>query len=153
MLPEWVALNPQTEQVLKPEFDWVAVLVLPEWVVPNPPTKLALKPEFHLVVGCEPAEMPEFCCLPPTPRGANVTFGFVTPTLRPMAAVGVLPRNAMIVLMFAVAVAAMAAMGVLLGDKRITLAFAATVVVAAVTFIGGGVGVCDIVGLLGERWV
>ncbi len=71
VLLKWVELNPPTKPALKPEFNWAVVLVLPEWVAPNPPTELALKPQFNWVVGCKPAEMPKFCCLPPTLRGAE----------------------------------------------------------------------------------
>jgi hypothetical protein len=44
-----VAPNPPIEPALKPDFNWVVVLVLPEWVTPNPTTKLALKPKFDKV--------------------------------------------------------------------------------------------------------
>ncbi len=123
------------------------VLVLPKWVAPNLPTKLALKPGLDWVVGCKPAGTPEFCCLTPTPRGANVPFRFVLPTLRPMTAMGVLPGNTMIVLALAAlaAAAAMAATGIPPGDKRIVLTFKATAVAVATTFEGGEVGVCAMV--------
>jgi hypothetical protein len=48
VLPEWVAPNPPTKPALKPDFDWVVVLVLPKWVAPKPITK-ALKPKFDKV--------------------------------------------------------------------------------------------------------
>jgi hypothetical protein len=67
--------------------------------------------------------------------------------LRPMAVKAVPLGDAVIVLAFAVA-AAMVAIDVLPGDKKIALAFAA-IVVAALMFVGGGDGVCDIVALLG----
>jgi hypothetical protein len=57
--------NPPTKPALKPEFNWVVlVLVLSKWVAPNLPTKLALKPKLDWVVDYKPVEMPEFCCLP-----------------------------------------------------------------------------------------
>ncbi len=100
----------------------VMVLVLPKEVAPSLPTKPAFVPEFDWVVGCKPAELPEFCCPPPTPRGADMKFGFVPPAFPPVAAMGVPPG----VVVFA-------------------LAFAATVVVgAALTFGGWGVEVCNI---------
>jgi hypothetical protein len=51
VLRKCVAPNPPTEPALKPEFDWVVVLVLPEWLAPKPTTKLALalKPELDEV--------------------------------------------------------------------------------------------------------
>jgi hypothetical protein len=50
VLLKWVAPNPlPTKPALKPEFDWVVVLVLPEWLAPIPTTKLALKPKFDEV--------------------------------------------------------------------------------------------------------
>jgi hypothetical protein len=99
--------------------------------------------------------MPEFCCPPPIPRGANVTFGFILPVLRPMAAMSILPGNVVIPLAFAAAVAAMAATGIPPGEKVMVLAFTATAAAAeASTFGGGGgVGVSNIVALLGESWV
>ncbi len=45
------------------------------FMTPNLPTKPAFVPEFDWVVGCKPAESPEFCWSPPAPRGANMTFG------------------------------------------------------------------------------
>jgi hypothetical protein len=148
VLPEWVALNLPTKLALKPKFNWVVVLVLPKWVAPNRPTEPALKPKFDWVVGCEPAKLPGFCCLLPTPRGANMMFGFVPGALRPMAATSVPPGDVVIALAFAFAVAAVAvaATCVLLGDKGIALAFAATATAAAM-FVGGEVGVCSIVGV------
>ncbi len=122
------------------------VLVLPKWVAPNPPTEPALKPEFDRVVGCKPAGMPEFCCLPPTPGGANVTSRFAPPMLRSMAAMGIPPGDMVIVLVFAAAAAAMVAIGVPPKDKGIALAIVATAVAVA-TFVGGEVGVCAIVGV------
>ncbi len=89
VLPKWVAPDPPTEPALKPKFNWVVVLVPPGQVAPNPPTELALKPEFDWVVGCKLALKPEFCCLPPTLGGANMTSGFTLPMLRLMAAMGV----------------------------------------------------------------
>jgi hypothetical protein len=80
-------------------------------------------------------------------------FGFVLPMLRPMAVMGVPPGNVVTVLVFVLATAAMAVMGVPLGDKGITLAFAVTAAVAVATFVGGGVGVCNIIALLRESWV
>ncbi len=151
VLPKWVAPNLPTESAVKPKFDWVVVLVPPGWVAPNPPTELALKPEFDWMVGCELALKPEFCCPLPTPGGVNVTSGFAPPMLRPVAAMGIPPGDAMIVLAFAAVAAAMAVIVVLPGDKGIALAFAATV--AAASIVGGGVGVCNIVALLGESWV
>jgi hypothetical protein len=74
-------------------------------------------PKFNWVVGCKLEELPEFYCLPPTWRGAKVTFRFVLPTLMPMAATGVL-----------------------LGDVVFALAFAETVAVAAALTFGGGKG-------------
>ncbi len=103
--------NPPTKPALKPKFNWVVVLVLPKLVAPNPPTKLALKPEFNWVLGYKPSERPELCCPPPTQRGANVTFGFVPPTLRPMAAMGIPPKNVLIVLAFVAAAAVMGSNG------------------------------------------
>ncbi len=155
VLLEWVAPNPPTKLALKSKFDWVVVLVLPEWVAPNPPTKPVLKPKFNWVVGCKPAELPEFCCPLLTPRGANVTFRFIPPTLRPMAATGILPGNGVIALVFAAgATAAMEATGILPGDKVMALAFTATAVAAAASmFGGGGVVVSNIVASLGESWV
>ena len=143
--------NPPIKPALKPEYNWVVVLVPPEWVAPNPPTKLALKPEFDWVVGCKLALKPKFCCPPPTPGGENVTSGFALPMLRPMAIKGVPPKDAVIVLAFAAEAAAMVAIIVLPGDKGIVLAFASTTVAAAI--VGGGVGVCNIITLLGESWV
>ncbi len=141
VLSKQVTPNLPTKLALKPKFDWVVVLVLPGWVAPNLPTKLALKPEFNWVVGCKLALKPEFCCLPPTSGGANVTSGFVPPMLRPMATKGVPPGDAVIVLAFAVAAAAMAAIVIPLGDKGIVLKFAATAAAAAI--VGGGVGICN----------
>ncbi len=57
----------------------------------------------------------------------------------------------MIVLVFVAAAAAMVAISILPGDEGIALVFAVTVAVAAI--VGGGVGVCNIVALLGESWV
>ncbi len=148
----WVApLPPQ----LPVRMFGIVALVLPEWVAPNPPAKPALKPEFDWVVCCKPAELPEFCCPPPTPRGANVTFGYILPTLRPMAAMGVPLGDVVIALAFAAAVAAaIAATCVLPRDKFMALMFTATAAAAAtLTFGGGWVGVRNIVALLGESWV
>ncbi len=139
----------------------VVVLVLPEWVAPNPPTEPALKPEFDWVVGCKPAELPEFCYPPPTPRGASMMFGFIPLTLRLMAVAGVPLGEVVIALVFAAVAAAavvgaatMAATGVPPGDKVMALAFMATVAAAAAsTFGGGGAGVCNILALLRESWV
>ncbi len=109
--------------------------------------KLALKPKFDWVVVCKLALKPKFCCLLPTPGGANVTSGFALPILRPMAAMGIPLRDAVIALMFAAAVvAAMAAISILPGGKGIVLAFAATAEAAA-TFVGGEVGFCAILGV------
>jgi hypothetical protein len=47
----------------------------------------------------------------------------------------------------------MTATGILPGDAVIVLAFAAVVAAAASTFVGGGVGIHDIVASLGESWV
>jgi hypothetical protein len=70
-------------------------------------------------------------------------FEIVTPIdLRPMAATGVPPGDIVIALAFAVAATAVAA-----------AAAAAAAAVVASTFGGGGVGVCDIVALLGKSWV
>jgi hypothetical protein len=80
-----------------------------------------------------------------------MTSGFTPPMLMPMAAMGVLLRDAMIVLAFAAAAAAIAAIGNPPGDKGIVLAFAVTALAAAI--VGGGIGVHDIVALLGESWV
>jgi hypothetical protein len=103
----------------------VVVLVLPKEVAPSPPTKPAFVPKIDWVVGCKPTELPEFCCLLPTPRGANVMFIIVPPMLTPIAV-----------------------MGILLGYIVMALAFTATAAaVAASTFRDGGVGVCDIVAL------
>ncbi len=88
-------------------------------------------PEFDWVVGCKPAELPEFCCLLPAPRGANVMFRFVLPTLMLMATMGFMPEYVVMV-----------------------LAFRATAAAAVeLTFGGGGGGVCNIIALLGESWV
>ncbi len=46
----------------------------------------------------------------------------------------------------------MVAIGVPPGDEEIALAFAA-IAVAALMFVGGGDGVCNIVASLGESWV
>jgi hypothetical protein len=148
VLPEWVASNLLTEPALNPKFDWVVVLVPPRWVALNPPTKLALKPKFDWVVGCKLALKPKFCCPMPTPGGANVTSGFALPMLRPMAAMGVPPGDTAIVLMCVAAVAAMAVIDVLPRDEGTVFTFAATTAVAAI--VGGGVGVCNIVVMLGE---
>ncbi len=151
VLLEWVAPNPPTKLAMKPKFDWGIVLVLPKWVAPNPPSELALKPKFDWVMGCKLEELPEFCCLLPTLRGANMTFGFIPPTLRPMAATGVPPGNVVIALAFAAAaMVEMAATGISPGDKLMALAFTETVVaaVAALTFGGGGVVVSNIVASL-----
>jgi hypothetical protein len=150
MLSKLVAPNPPTKLALKPKFDRVVVPVLPEWVAPNLPTEPALKPEFDWVVGCEPAELPEFYCPSPTPRGANVMFRFVLPMLRPMAAMGIPQGDVVTALGFAVAAAAVATaaavMGTLLRDEGTMLAFMATVAVVA-TLVGGKVGVQAIVGM------
>ncbi len=155
VLPKWVAPNPPNEPALKPKFDWVVVLVLPEWVAQSPTTEPSLKPKFDWVVGCKLAELHEFCCPPPNPRGANVMFGFIPPTLRPMTAMGIPPGNVVMALAFmvAAAAAAAAATGVLPGDKVMALAFTATAAVAAALALGGEeVGVCIVV-LLKESWV
>ncbi len=134
----------------------MVVLVLPKWVAPNLPTKPALKPKFDWVVGCKPAELPEFCYPPPAPRGANVTFGFILPMLRPMAATGIPPGDVVIALVFAeeAATAAIAVTGILPGEVVMALAFtaaaAAAAAVAASMFGGGGVGVYSIVATLRE---
>jgi hypothetical protein len=94
--------------------------------------------------------VPEFCYLPPTPGGANVTNGFAPLILRPMAAMGIPLGGAVIVLVFVAAAAVMVAIGILPGDEGIALAFAATAAVA--TIIGGGVGGCNFVALLRESW-
>ncbi len=152
VLPEWVAPNPPTEPALKPEFDWwVVVLMPPKWVAPNPPTELALKPKFNWVVGCKLVLKPKFCCLPPTPGGANLTSEFALPMLGPVAAMGVPPGDVMIVHALAAAVAVMAVIVVPPGDKGIALAFMATALAAAI--VGGGVGVCGIVASLRESYV
>jgi hypothetical protein len=117
----------------------VVVLVLPKKMAPNPPAKPAFMPKFDWLVGCKPAELPEFCCLLPAPRGANVTFQFVPLTILPVAATGVPPG----VLVFALAFVAVAA----------AAAVAAVAAAAASMFGGGGVGVCNIIALLGESWV
>jgi hypothetical protein len=60
------------------------------------------------------------------------TFGIVAPIdLRPMAVMGIPPGDVVIALAIVEAVA----------------------VAAALTFAGGGVGVCNIIALLGESWV
>jgi hypothetical protein len=113
----------------------VVVLVLPKVVALRPPTKPAFVPEFDWVVGCKPAELPEFCCPPPAPRGAKVTFGFVLPMFPLVAVMGIFPG----VVVFALA-----------------FALVATVAVAAAeasTFGGGRVEVCNIIVLLGKIWV
>jgi hypothetical protein len=69
--------------------------------------------------------------------------------LRPMAVKGVPPGDAAIALAFSAAAAAMVAIGVPLGDEGIALAFAA-IAAAALTFVGGGDGVRNIVASLGE---
>ena len=71
--------------------------------------------------------------------------------LMSMAAMGIPLGDTMIVLVFAAAAAAMAEIGIPLGDKGIALMFVATAVAAAI--LEGGVGVCNIVALLGESWV
>ncbi len=155
VLPEQVAQNPPTKLAVKPKFDWVVVLVLPKWVAPKPPTKPALNPEFDWVVGCKLALKPEFCCPLPTQRGTKVMFGFIPPTLRPMAATGILPGNVVIALAFAAAAtAARAATGVPPGDEVMALPFMATAAAAAASaFGGGGVEVSNIVALLRKSWV
>jgi hypothetical protein len=75
-------------------------------------------------------------------------FGFIPPTLRPMAATSILPGNMVIALALAAAAAAvaMAATGILPGDKVMALAFMVTAVAMVTSmFGGGGVGVCDII--------
>jgi hypothetical protein len=57
-----------------------------------------------------------------------------------------------IVLAFMAAAVMMVAIGVPPGDEEIALAFAA-IAVAALMFVGGGDGVCNIVASLGESWV
>ncbi len=129
----------------------VVVLVLPKEVALGLPTKPAFMPEFDWVVDCKLAESPEFGCPPPAQRGAIMTFEFVPPMLTPMAATGVPPGDVVIALTSA---AAAAATGFLLGDVAMALTFKVTATAAAAsTFGGGGVGVCDIVALLGESWV
>ncbi len=73
-----------------------------------------------------------FCATLLPPQLPVTTFGIVAPNnLRPMTVTGILP-----------------------GDVVIALAFAAAAVVAAAsTFVGGGVGICDIVASLGKSWV
>jgi hypothetical protein len=121
VLPEWVAPDPPTKPALKSKFNWVVLLVPPGGVAPNLPTKLALKPKFNWLVGCKLALKPKFCCLPSTPGGANMTSCFASAMLMPIAAMGVLPGDAVIVLAFAAAAVAMAAIGIPLGDKWIAL--------------------------------
>ncbi len=80
---------------------------------------------------------------PLSPQLPATMFEIVTPIdLRPMAATGVPPGDIVIALAFAVAATAVAA-----------AAAAAAAAVVASTFGGGGVGVCDIVALLGKSWV
>jgi hypothetical protein len=136
----------------------VVVLVLPKWVAPNPPVEPALKPKFDWVVGCKPAESPEFCCPPPTTICLKVMFGFIPQILRQMAAMGVPLGEFVIALKFTVAaVSAMAAilvMGIPPGERVMALPFKVTVATTAtLVFRGGGVGVCTIVALLGESWI
>ncbi len=72
------------------------------------------------------------CVAPLPPWLLAMTCGIVVRiNLWPMAETGVPPRDAVIALMFA----------------------AAMVGVAASTFGGGGVGVCNNIALLGESWV
>jgi hypothetical protein len=69
---------------------------------------------------------------PLPPSLPETMFGIVVSiNLRPMAATGIPPGDAMIMLVFAATAAA----------------------AAASTFRGGGVGVCGIVASLGESWV
>ncbi len=73
-----------------------------------------------------------FCAVPLPPRLLVTMFGIILPiNLRPMTATGIPPGDIMIALVFAVAAA----------------------VAAAATFVGGGVGIRDILALLGESWV
>jgi hypothetical protein len=81
-----------------------------------------------------------------------MTSVFALLILRPMAVKGIPLGDAAIVLAFAMAAAAMVVIGVPPRDKRIALAFAA-IAAAALTFVGEGDGVCDIVASLGESWV
>ncbi len=72
-----------------------------------------------------------FCVAPLPPRLPAMTFGIIMPiNLRPMAATGILP-----------------------GDVVIALVFAAVAAAAALTFVGGGDGVCNTIESLGESWV
>ncbi len=74
-----------------------------------------------------------FCAAPFPLQLPTTTFGIITQIdLRPMTATGILPGDVVIALLFVAAAAAAAAL---------TL------------FIGGGVGICDIVASLGESWV
>ncbi len=81
-----------------------------------------------------------------------MTSSFAPPMLRPMAVKGIPPGDVAIVLAFAATAAAMATLGIPPGDKVIALAFAA-IAATALTFVGGGDGVRNIVALLGESWV
>ncbi len=73
-----------------------------------------------------------FCAVALPPRLPATTFRIVAPIdLRPMTVTGILPGDIVNALTF-VAMAAAA---------------------AALTFVGGGVGICNIVALLGESWV
>ncbi len=70
--------------------------------------------------------------MPLPPQLPATLFGIVTPIdLRPMTATGILPGDVVIALAFAAAAAA----------------------VVALLFVGGGVGICNIVALLKESWV
>jgi hypothetical protein len=66
----------------------VVVLELPKEVAPRPPTEPAFVPKFDWVVGCKLAELPEFYCPPPPPRGANAMFGFVLLMFLPVIGFG-----------------------------------------------------------------
>ncbi len=144
-----MAPNPPSKPALKPEFNWVVVLMLPKWVAPNPLTELTPKSKFDWEVDCKPAGMPKFCCPPPTPnsRMSKGDKWIPPPMLSPMAELSILPGDAVIVLAFMVGVAVtMAVIGIPPGDNGIVLAFVATAA-AVVAFIRGEVGVCAIVGM------
>ncbi len=143
-------LNKRIELTRMPELNEVSKLArMPEL---NKVRKLARMPELDKVSelartpeldkGSELAEMPKLLrvfafaavvpVMPLPPRLLARTFGIVAPIdLRPMAVTGIPP-----------------------GDIVIALAFGlAVVVVVALIFGGGGVGVCNIVMLLRESWV
>jgi hypothetical protein len=72
------------------------------------------------------------CAVPFPPQLLAMTFGIIAPIYLRL----------------------MAATGVPLGDVVIALAFTGAAVAAAASmFGGGGVGVCNIIALLGESWV